>query len=151
MRMQVRSGGASIPLTTDNNDNPAGSVVAEISSSVYGNYPNTLRLDVPVTTNASAVENTVLYTSNDISSYNYHVFECTAGTVDFYVSVDGTNFSAVAASVEALNDVTTGGGIKIITLPTASGVAVLRGKFRKLRIIQDGTTISNVRGFHGVE
>lgn len=137
--IQTASGGAASVATSSD------------SVTAYGNYPTTDRLDIVLTTNVSTSDNTVLYTSNDVSMYNYHVIECTAGTVDVFVSVDGTNFLSVAASVELINDVTTGGGIKSIDIATADGAGILRGKFRKIRVLQKGTTASNIRGFHGVE
>jgi hypothetical protein len=123
----------------------AGSVWA------YGNYPSTWFL--PWTGSVGAADNTVIYTSVDISMYNWHVIENTSGeTMDVFVSVDGTNFTAAAVAVALIDDVTTGGGVKSITIPT-NKTAVIRGKFAKIRVDQNGAGVpaaGEVRGFHGV-
>jgi hypothetical protein len=63
--------------------------------------------------------------------------------------VDGTNWNATAAAMLLHDDVTTGGGVKSLT--AASGkVGLLHGKYKKIRVLQNGATASNVRGGHGV-
>jgi len=103
---------------------------------------------------AGAADNAVLYTSLDVSKYNYHIIENESGaTVDVFVSVDGTNYSTAAASVVLVDDVTTGGGIAVIDIAD-NKIGVLRGKFRKVRVIQKGAgtaVISGVRVAHAVE
>ena len=47
---------------------------------------------------AGTADNNVLYTSVDVSKFNYHIFDNTSGeSVDIWVSVDGTNYAATAA------------------------------------------------------
>jgi len=106
----------------------------------YGNYPNTLYLN-DTSTGAAQTNNTVIYTSNDVSIYNTHSIENTSTTdpVDVYVSVDGTNYATLAASVSLHDDVTTGGGVKVVTIP-AGKIGVLTGKFRKIQVLKDGAT-----------
>ena len=103
---------------------------------------------------AGAADNAVLYTSPDVSKFNYHIFDNTSGeTVDIWVSVDGTNYAATAASVELIDDVTTGGGIKVIEIATTK-TGILRGKFRNVRVIQKGAgepAAGEVIVAHGVE
>jgi hypothetical protein len=103
---------------------------------------------------AGAADNAVLYTSLDVSKYNYHVIENESGaTVDVFVSVDGTNYSTAAASVVLVDDVTTGGGIAVIDIAD-NKIGILRGKYRKVRVIQKGAgtaVAAGVRVAHAVE
>ena len=106
------------------------------------------------TSSAGAADNAVLYTSPDVSKYNYHIIENASDeTVDVWVSVDGTNYAAVAASVLLINDVTTGGGINVIDLPTDT-TGILRGMFKKVRVLQKGAgtpAAGEIRVAHGYE
>ena len=118
------------------------------STWAYGNFPATWYLDLLGTVGVN--DNDVVYTSPDVSAYNVHIIECTAGTVDIQVSVDGTNFNTTHAAVLLHDDVTLAGGVFVVTI--ASGkVGILRGKYRKIKILQNGATASNARGGHGVE
>jgi len=104
---------------------------------------------LPFTGVAGVNDNDVVYTSTDVSMYNVHIIEATAGTVDIQVSVDGTNFNALQAAVLLHDDVTTGGGVKVLTM--ASGkIGILTGKYNAIRVLQNGATASNARGGHGV-
>ena len=100
---------------------------------------------------AGAAGNDVLYTSADISMYNYHVIENTDVSVPLavYVSLDGTNFNATPVAVELLDDVTTGGGIKAVSIETLK-VGVLKGKFMKIKCLQVGAGTCDGRILHGV-
>ena len=115
----------------------------------YGNWPSTVVSQVEFT--AGAADNAILYTSADISMYNYHIIENTDTSVplDIYVSIDGTNFNPTAATVELLDDVTTGGGIKVVSIPTLK-IGVLKGKFAKIRCLQVGAGTCDGRILHGV-
>ena len=89
---------------------------------------------------AGAADNAVLYTSPDVSKFNYHIFDNRSGeTVDIWVSVDGTNYAQTAASVRLIDDVTAGtsGPINVIDIATTK-TGILRGKFRNIRVIQKG-------------
>ena len=118
----------------------------------YGNYPNTLYL--PWTGAAGTADTDVLYSPNDVSIYDYHTIENESGVaIDVYVSVDGTNLSTAAAAVALLDDVTTGGGIKVIEIPD-NKIGVLEGKFMKIEVRQAAAgaiTAGTVRGAHGVK
>jgi hypothetical protein len=87
---------------------------------------------------AGAADNAVLYTSPDVSKFNYHIIDNRSGeTVDIWVSVDGTNYAQTAASVRLIDDVTTGDGVNVIDIATTK-TGILRGKFRNVRVIQKG-------------
>ena len=87
---------------------------------------------------AGAADNAVLYTSPDVSKFNYHIIDNRSGeSVDIWVSVDGTNYAQTAASVRLIDDVTTGDGVNVIDIATTK-TGILRGKFRNVRVIQKG-------------
>lgn len=95
-------------------------------------------------------DNDVVYTSPDVSMYSTHSIECTVGTVDIQVTLDGTNWNTTQAAVLLHDDVTTGGGVKVLTI-AAGKIGSLKGKYKNIRILQNGATASNCRIFHGVE
>ena len=97
---------------------------------------------------AGAADNAVIYTSSDVSMYNYHTVTVSGTSpADVYVSVDGTTYDLM--SVELTDDVTTGGGVKVVTIPTGK-TGFFTGKFKNVRVIEDGATDSNAVGAHGV-
>ena len=106
------------------------------------------------TSAAGAADNAVLYTSPDVSKFNYHIIDNRSGeSVDVWVSIDGTNYSQTAASVRLIDDVTTGDGINVIDIATTK-TGILRGKFRNVRIIQKGAgnpAAGEIVIAHGVE
>jgi len=96
------------------------------------------------TGSAGTNDNDVVYTSGDISMYNTHYIEATAGTIDVDVSLDGTNWIAAVAGRSLVATAST-----THVVEAASGVALeIKGKFKKLRINQKGATASNARGAH---
>ena len=101
-----------------------------------------------------AGDNSVLYTSGDVSKKNYHIIENESGQAcDIYVSVDGTNFSTAATSVRLIDEVITGGGIMTIDIPD-NKIGILRGKFKKIRVLMKGAgtpAAGLVRIAHGCE
>jgi hypothetical protein len=95
---------------------------------------------------AGGADNAVIYTSPDVSAYNVHYIEATAGTIDVDVSLDGTNWIAAVAGVSLI---TTTPATRVVE--AASGVCLeIRGKFKAIRVNQKGATASNARGAHGV-
>ena len=106
------------------------------------------------TSAAGAADNAVLYTSPDVSKFNYHIIDNRSGeSVDVWVSIDGTNYSQTAASVRLIDDVTTGDGVNVIDIATTK-TGILRGKFRNVRILQKGAgnpAAGEIVIAHGVE
>ena len=97
---------------------------------------------------AGAADNAVVYTSPDVSGYNYHTIAATGtDAVDVEVSLDNTTWIG-PVSVRLGDDVTTGGGVDVVSIPTAK-YGVLRGKFRSIRVLQNGATDANAYGAHG--
>ena len=137
------NGGARIRTVKDSDDNHSLGTDTRISSNVYGAPEYMQYLDILGV--AGTNDNDVIYTSPDVSSYNQHVIECTAGTVDIQVSVDGTNFNTLQAAA-LLMDAT---AVTTYSLTIASTkIGILSGKFRKIRVLQNGATASNCRGGH---
>lgn len=96
----------------------------------------------------TAADNAVVYTSGDVSHINQHIIECTAGTIDIEVSVDGANYNATPVAVYLADDVTVGGGITRVVSIAVGKIGILDGKFRRIRIKQNGAVGSNCRGAH---
>lgn len=120
---------------------------------IYGDWPQNSIL--PFTGAAGAADNDALYISGDVSAYSYHLIENRSGVaIDVHVTSDGTfNASQPAAAVLLTDDVTTGGGVKVVSI-AANKSGILRGKFKKIRIDQAAAgsiSAGAVVGFHGVE
>lgn len=94
---------------------------------------------------AGTNDNDVIYASGDVSGYNYHIIEATAGTVSIDITIDGTNW---IADVAVTDIVTTTPATRVVTLASGS-VGILEGKFKNIRILQSGDTASNARVAHG--
>ena len=101
---------------------------------------------------AGAADNAVIYTSGDVSMYNYHTIfnNDNDETVDVHVSVDGTNFFGPVA-VQILDEVTD-------VLPEIAvgigKVGVLKGKFKAIKVLQvtaGAIGVGLVYGAHSVE
>ena len=127
--------------------NANNQIEVRIGASVYGAPPETWYL--PWTGTNGAADNAVIYTSPNVSRYNYHTIKVSGtNSADVQVTLDGTNWTT-AVAVELADNVTTGGGVKVLSIPTGK-VGVLRGKFRGIRVLQDGTTNANATGAHSV-
>ena len=121
-----------------------GAAHVSIREDYRGAYPETWYLEW--SGQAGTSDNDVVYTSPDVSGYNVHYVQATAGTIDIDVTLDGTNWIAAVAAVSL---VTTTPATRVVE--AASGVCLeLRGKFRRIRVLQKGATASNARGAHGV-
>lgn len=96
---------------------------------------------------AGAADNALIYTSGNVSRFNYHTISVT-GTdpADVEVTLDGSTWNIVSTLLA--DDVTTGGGIKVITIPTGK-LGILHGKFKQIRVRQDGATDADAFGAHG--
>ena len=78
----------------------------------------------------------ILFTSEDVSQYSGFTLMSTTGAVDVFVSLDGTNFATAALSLQDL-----GATDNLPVLVTAAGrVYGFVGKFRKVRVMQNGAT-----------
>jgi len=106
-------------------------------------FPEQWYVQIDASTAADATDNTVIYTSGDVSMYNYHTIECVSATdpVTVQVSIDGTSWSGDFAitGVTATPSIATG------------EFGVLAGKFQKIRVLKNGTTneVNAARISHG--
>lgn len=95
---------------------------------------------------AGTNDNDVVYLSGDVSDYDACIIECTAGTVDVDVSLDGTNWivGVAARSLKATAQTT-------FVTSIASGDAIeVAGHYKLIRVLQAGVTPSNARGAHAM-
>lgn len=117
----------------------------------YGTFPQYVNLKGS-SSGATTTDNTVIYTSGDISAYNIHNFVNTSATdpMDVYVSDDGTNYLLTPSAVR-LHDATATGTF-VLTIP-AGDMGTLEGKFTRIRVLKDGATAETpaLRYFHGVK
>jgi len=96
---------------------------------------------------AGAADNALIYASGNVSRFNYHTIAVTGtNSADVEATIDGTTWHVVATVLA--DDVTTGGGIAVITIPTGK-LCILKGKFKQIRVRQDGATDANAFGAHG--
>jgi len=138
----VTAAGEAIHILAD----PSGALIASIAT----NNANAQNYYLTAIGTQGVSDNDIIYTSPDISAYSSHSIEGTVGTVDIQVTLDGTNWNTTQAAVTLHDDVTTGGGIKVLTIAVGK-IGLLKGKFKNIRILQSGAVASNCRVFHGVE
>jgi hypothetical protein len=87
-------------------------------------------------TNSSTADNDVLVTTGDLSRFNtFHVMS-TAGTVDVFASIDGTNFSVAALSLTDQGATTA----DPVVVTAANRMYGFRGCYAKLKVLQNGAT-----------
>ena len=99
---------------------------------------------------ANGSDNTVLYTSGDISWANIHIFEGVANAADVFVSLDGTNFASTPVfMVDVCTD--DGSGATHANAIAANKVYILEGQFAKLKIQNAGAAQATVKVAHGVK
>lgn len=91
-------------------------------------------------------DDAVVYLSDDVSDYDTCIIECTAGTVDVDVSLDGTNWLATVAarSLKATAQTT------FVTSIASGGAIEVAGHYKLIRVLQAGATPSNARGAHAM-
>lgn len=93
--------------------------------------------------NVGSADGAVVYSSKqDLSDYPEHIIQCTVGTLNVLVSLDGSNFVAVA-----VDDMTVAPMVQVLTV-AAGKVVRLRMRVRAIRLTQNGTTASNGRILH---
>lgn len=92
-----------------------------------------------------------IYESGDVSMYNCHIIEnmsAGAGALEVLVSIDGTNYSSTPVGVEIMSNATD--ALKDVSV-AQNEVGILRGKFAKILVRQNGATAADARVAHGVE
>lgn len=105
---------------------------------------------------AGSNDNDVIYTSPDVSGYNYHTVTVSGtDSADVYVSVDGVTYDLMSVSLtdDAYDGETTAEAVqhnaaRVVTIPTGK-TGYFEGKYKRVRVIQDGATDSDAIGAHG--
>jgi hypothetical protein len=83
---------------------------------------------------------TVCEISDDAMCYDTWIVGSTAGVIDVFVSLDGTNY---LASLVALLDLTSTTPSTMVQATIAGGAFVFRGKYRKIKLLQNTTNVVN--------
>lgn len=81
-------------------------------------------------------DNDVVLETDDVSRYSAFMLMTTAGAVDVFVSLDGTNFATAALSLVDMGAVTT----TPVIVTAAARIYGFRGIFKKIRVLQNGAT-----------
>jgi hypothetical protein len=87
-------------------------------------------------TNSSTADNDVLIQTNDVSRMDSFTLMSTAGAVDVYVTLDGTNYATAPLSLQDFGATTNDPVIETV----AGRVYQFRGKFKAVRVLQKGAT-----------
>lgn len=115
-------------------------------SHIHG--PTGLPTSLTWTGAAGTNDNDVVYTSGDVSDYDVHIIDCTAGTVDVDISTDGSNYTQAVAvrNVKSTSPLT----YVVSAIAASLPVIELRGRFAKIRVLQKGAPAANARGCHAM-
>jgi hypothetical protein len=81
-------------------------------------------------------DNDVVIQTNDTSRYDEFMLQSTAGAMDVFVSLDGTNYSTAALSILDLGATTS----DPVVVTAANRTYAFFGTFRKIRVLQNGAT-----------
>lgn len=87
---------------------------------------------------SGANDNDVLFTTGDVSSCDQFMLMSTDGAVDVFASLDGTNFSSVALSLQDFGAVS----LDPVQVTAADRIYGFAGTYSKLRVDQNGATAS---------
>jgi len=81
-------------------------------------------------------DNDVLFTTGDVLQCEEFYLMSTAGAMDVFVSLDGTNFSTAPLSLVDLGATTT----DPVLVTAANRVYAFFGRYTKVRVLQNGAT-----------
>ena len=140
-RMQIRSGGAGIPLATTAGGDPAGLVViadTNLHQWSYGDWPNAV-MDTDSFAATTPTDNDAVLTTNDISMYTEFLVFSTGGSFSVQASLDGTNFSG-DLKLEDLEGASAAARDFAVTSTAGKLYRLMCPKAKKLRIVANGTT-----------
>jgi hypothetical protein len=84
--------------------------------------------------NTSTLDNEVTIETSDISQFDTFMVHSSAGAVDVFGSLDGSTYVAAPLSLQDMGATTT----DPVVVTAAGRVYGFRGKFRKLRVLQNG-------------
>lgn len=81
-------------------------------------------------------DNDVVIQSEDVSRWDTFQLMSTSGAMDVFVSLDGTNYSTSAISLQDMGATTT----DPVVVTAANRLYGFRGKFARVRLLQNGAT-----------
>lgn len=81
-------------------------------------------------------DNDLVFQTGDVSRYDTFMLLSTAGAMDVFVSLDGTNYSTAPLT---LQDMSSSSDTPAL-LTAAGAVFGFRGKFSKIQVLQNGAT-----------
>jgi hypothetical protein len=87
-------------------------------------------------TNTSTEDDEVVITTSDVSQFDTFMVHSSTGAVDVYGSLDGTTFATAPLSLQDMGATTT----DPVIVTAAGRIYGFRGKFRKIRILENGAT-----------
>lgn len=86
--------------------------------------------------NTSTIDDEVVITTSDVSQFDTFMLHSSAGAVDAFGSLDGTNYATAPLSLQDMGASTT----DPVIVTAAGRIYGFRGKFRKIKILQNGDT-----------
>lgn len=101
-----------------------------------GSTPNHMGNALIYTCTSSTDDNEVPIQTGDVSQYDAFMVMSTAGALDVFVSLDGTNYSTAALSLVDFGATDTAP----VIVTVANRVYGFRGKYRLIRVLQNGAT-----------
>lgn len=81
-------------------------------------------------------DNDTVIQSEDVSRWDTFQFMSTAGAMDAFVSLDGTNYSTAPISLQDMGATTS----DPVVVSAANRLYGFRGKYAKVRLLQNGAT-----------
>lgn len=115
-------------------------------------WPNLLYPNGPASGLTQTI-NALVYESANVTPYGCHKIHNTSATdpVAVYVSLNGTDYATLPAAVTLHDDVTTGGGLMVVSIP-AGKVGILKGVYNKIKVLKAAGTVEtpSIRYAHSV-
>jgi hypothetical protein len=91
---------------------------------------------VTIYTNTSTEDNEIVIQTEDVSQYDTFMLMSDTGAVDVFPSLNGTSYATTALSLQDMGATTS----DPVALTAAARIYGFRGKFRKIRVLQNNTT-----------
>lgn len=85
---------------------------------------------------AAAGDNATVIELEDVSMFDTFILQSTQGAMDVFVSLDGTNYSTAPLSLTDMGATTS----TPVIVTAANRTYGFRGKFRKVKVLQNGAT-----------
>jgi hypothetical protein len=87
-------------------------------------------------TGTASADNATLFTTGDLAEYDACTIMSTAGAVDVFVTLDGSNWSTAALSLQDMGSTS----VEPVLVTAANRVYAFVGKYRAVRVLQNGAT-----------